>query len=187
MQRTIDYIRSVTAVQPRIAVVLGSGLGAFANELDRPVAIPYEAIPDWPKSTAAGHAGKLIFGSIGGVDTAVMAGRAHLYEGYSPAQVVFGVRALGRLGVRSIVFTNAAGGISPGYSQGALALVSARLIATCALHRRESRGSHYRSDYPQTEAVGARTFTNWPEIQNAGQNNTYGELSTCTSPDCLTS
>jgi L-aspartate oxidase len=66
---------------------------------------------------------------------------------------------------------------------GALALVSARLIATCALHRRESRGSHYRSDYPQTEAVGARTFTNWVEVQNK----THGELSTCTSPDCLTS
>lgn len=66
---------------------------------------------------------------------------------------------------------------------GALALVSARLIATCALHRRESRGSHYRSDYPQTDAAGARTFTNWAKVQTK----TYGELSTCTSPDCLTS
>jgi L-aspartate oxidase len=70
---------------------------------------------------------------------------------------------------------------------GALALVSARLIATCALHRRESRGSHYRSDYPHTDAAGARTFTNWPQVYSAGQNKTYGELSTCTSPDCLTS
>jgi L-aspartate oxidase len=70
---------------------------------------------------------------------------------------------------------------------GALALVSARLIATCALHRRESRGSHYRSDYPHTDAAGARTFTNWPQVYSAGQNKIYGELSTCTSPDCLTS
>jgi purine-nucleoside phosphorylase len=120
----IDYIRSTTAARPRVGVVLGSGLGAFADELSGGISIPYSEIPEWPKSTAVGHAGKLVFGTVEGVDVAVMAGRAHLYESYSPAQATFGVRVLGRLGVRTIVFTNAAGGINLKYSQGALVLIS---------------------------------------------------------------
>jgi purine-nucleoside phosphorylase len=103
---------------------LGSGLGAFADELSDPIAIPYSEIPDWPVSTAIGHSGKLVFGKLGKLDVAVMAGRAHLYEGYTPAQATFGVRVLHRLGVRSVVFTNAAGGINLSYRQGALVLLS---------------------------------------------------------------
>src|SRR5271170_2275230 len=124
MEATVAYIRSLTVREPRVAVVLGSGLGAFADELEDPISIPYSAIPGWPVSTAAGHSGKLVFGKLGAVDVAVMAGRAHLYEGYSPAQVTMGVRVLHRLGVRSVVFTNAAGGINLSYSQGALVLIS---------------------------------------------------------------
>jgi purine-nucleoside phosphorylase len=124
MQRAIDLIRVKTGASPSVGVVLGSGLGGFADELSNAVTIPYSEIPDWPQSTAAGHAGKLVFGKTGGVDVAVLAGRAHLYEGYSPAQATFGVRVLGRLGVRTIVFTNAAGGINLSYSQGALVLIS---------------------------------------------------------------
>jgi purine-nucleoside phosphorylase len=105
-------------------VVLGSGLGAFADELTNSVAIPYSDIPGWPQSTAIGHAGRLVFGNIDDLPVVVMAGRAHLYEGYSPAQTTFGVRQMGRLGVRTIVFTNAAGGINLQYSQGALVLIS---------------------------------------------------------------
>jgi purine-nucleoside phosphorylase len=124
MQAAVAYIRKVTAREPSIAVVLGSGLGAFADELADPIAIPYAGIPGWPVSTAAGHSGKLVFGKLGHLDVAVMAGRAHLYEGYTPAQVTMGVRVLHRLGVRSIVFTNAAGGINLSYRQGALVLIS---------------------------------------------------------------
>ena len=124
MHEAVAYIRSVTEREPRVAVVLGSGLGAFADELADPIAIPYSEIPGWPQSTAAGHSGKLVFGRIGELDVAVMAGRAHLYEGYTPAQVTLGVRVLHHLGVRSIVFTNAAGGINLSYSQGALVLIS---------------------------------------------------------------
>jgi purine-nucleoside phosphorylase len=108
----------------RVAVVLGSGLGAFANELTDAEAIPYAEIPGWPVSTAVGHAGKLAFGKIGALDVAVMAGRVHLYEGYTPAQVVFGVRYLAARGVRSMIFTNAAGGINLGFERGALVLIS---------------------------------------------------------------
>ncbi len=108
--------------------MLGSGLGAFADELADPISIPYSDIPGWPASTAAGHSGKLVFGKLRGVkgklDVAVMAGRAHLYEGYTPAQVTLGVRVLHRLGARSVVFTNAAGGINMSYRQGALVLIS---------------------------------------------------------------
>jgi purine-nucleoside phosphorylase len=109
--------------RPRIAVVLGSGLGDFAGELEGAVRIPYREIPHWPAATAIGHAGELIFGRLGGLDLAVMAGRVHLYEGYSPQQVTFGVRVLGSLGIRSLVLTNAAGGINLEYSRGALVLI----------------------------------------------------------------
>jgi purine-nucleoside phosphorylase len=118
------FIESRTELQPEVAVVLGSGLGAFADELTERVEIPYSEIPGWPCSTAVGHSGRLVIGAIGMTEVAVMAGRAHLYEGYSPAQVTFGVRVLGRLGVRSMVFTNAAGGINSQLERGGMVLIS---------------------------------------------------------------
>ena len=124
MQAAINHIRSRTTLRPGLAVVLGSGLGAFADALSDRVEIPYAAIPEWPASTAVGHAGKLALGNLAGVEIAVMAGRSHLYEGYTPSQVTLGVRVLHELGVRSIIFTNAAGGINLSYSQGALVLIS---------------------------------------------------------------
>ena len=124
MNTAVDFIRSRTNRAPGVAVVLGSGLGAFADELSERIEIPYSAIPSWPASTAVGHAGKLVFGRLDGLEVAVMAGRSHLYEGYTPAQVSHGVRVLQKLGARSIVFTNAAGGINLSYSQGALVLIS---------------------------------------------------------------
>ena len=117
-------IESRSALRPSIGVVLGSGLGAFADELTERTDIPYGEIPGWPGSTAVGHAGKLILGNLGDVPLAVMAGRAHLYEGNSPAQVVFGVRALHAIGVRSMVFTNAAGGVNLELERGGLVLIS---------------------------------------------------------------
>ncbi len=103
---------------------MGSGLGAFANELDQPIEIPYEAIPGWPKPTAVGHAGKLVIGKIGRSPTAVLAGRIHLYEGYSAKRVTIGVQLLHALGVRSLILTNAAGGIGSALTQGSLVLIS---------------------------------------------------------------
>ncbi len=124
MREAIDFVRTRNSTQPRVAVVLGSGLGAFADSVADSTSIPYADIPGWPKSTAAGHAGKLVLGRIGSLEVAVLAGRTHLYEGYSAAQVAFGVRVLHGLGVRTMVFTNAAGGIHPGYQQGGLVLIS---------------------------------------------------------------
>ena len=119
-----EYIASRIRLQPRVAVVLGSGLGAFADALDEAVTIAYSEIPGWPQSTAVGHAGKMVVGLAAGVPVAVLAGRAHLYEGYTAQQAAFGVRTLGRLGVRSLVLTNAAGGVNANFSPGALVLLS---------------------------------------------------------------
>lgn len=112
------------ARRPAVAVVLGSGLGGFANELSDRVEIPYGDIPGWPVSTAVGHAGRLVLGELEKLEIAVMAGRVHLYEGYTPQQVTFGVRVLGKLGVRSMVLTNAAGGINLALERGGLVLLS---------------------------------------------------------------
>ncbi len=119
-----ELIRGRTRLEPRVAVVLGSGLGGFADELEGTVEISYSDIPGWPESTAIGHAGKLALGTVGGVQLAVMRGRAHLYEGFSAAEVVFGVRVLGRLGVRTLVLTNACGGVREDLAPGQLVLVS---------------------------------------------------------------
>ncbi len=118
------FIQGHTSVRPSIGVVLGSGLGAFADELTGRIDIPYADIPGWPHSTAVGHAGKLIIGKLCGLDVAVMAGRAHLYEGYAMHQVTYGVRVLQSIGARSMVFTNAAGGINLTLERGGLVLIS---------------------------------------------------------------
>jgi purine-nucleoside phosphorylase len=107
-----------------VGVVLGSGLGAFADTLEDCVETPYAQIPGWPSSTAIGHAGKLVEGRIGDTSVIVLAGRAHLYEGYSAQQVTFGIRELKRRGVESVILTNAAGGINLAYKPGDLVLIS---------------------------------------------------------------
>ncbi len=124
MNQALEVLRQRTSVRPRVAVVLGSGLGGFAEELEGRLEVPYGEIPGWPVSTAIGHAGKLVLGCLGAVPVAVMSGRVHLYEGYTPKQVTFGVRVLARLGVETFVFTNAAGGINPSFSRGGLVLIS---------------------------------------------------------------
>ncbi|MFZ1156511.1 MAG: purine-nucleoside phosphorylase [Candidatus Sulfotelmatobacter sp.] len=112
-----------TPLRPRIALVLGSGLGAFAESLTEATRIPYADIPAFPQSTAIGHAGQMVIGKAGSVPVAAMQGRAHLYEGYSAQQVTFPIRVFGRMGIKTAILTNAAGGINLSYSQGALVLI----------------------------------------------------------------
>jgi purine-nucleoside phosphorylase len=119
-EEAAKFILARIATRPRIAVVLGSGLGAFADELRDPATIRYEEIPHFPESTAIGHVGHLVIGSVEEVPLAVMRGRVHLYEGYSARQVAFPIRVLARMGIRAIVVTNAAGGINADYGKGAL-------------------------------------------------------------------
>ena len=117
-----QFIFSRTKLRPKIALVLGSGLGPFADEFANATKIPYTQIPHFPQSTAIGHAGQLVVGDVDGVAVAGMQGRVHLYEGYSVREVAFPVRVLARMGVKAVILTNAAGGIK--FTQGRLVVIS---------------------------------------------------------------
>src|SRR6201987_3108308 len=118
-----QLILNRTPLRPKIGIILGSGLGAFADSLSDAARVPYLDIPSFPQSTAIGHAGRLVIGDAGNVPVAAMQGRVHLYEGYSAQEVSFPIRVFGRMGIRAVILTNAAGGINLGYSQGALVLI----------------------------------------------------------------
>jgi purine-nucleoside phosphorylase len=117
-----QFIYSRTKLRPKIALVLGSGLGPFADEFANATKIPYAEIPHFPRSTAIGHAGQLVVGNVDGIAVAGMQGRVHLYEGYSVKDVVFPIRVLARMGVKAVILTNAAGGIK--FTQGRLVVIS---------------------------------------------------------------
>ena len=118
-----QFIFSKTALRPQIALVLGSGLGAFADEFENATKIPYAEIPHFPKSTAIGHAGQLVVGMVGDIPIVGMQGRVHLYEGYSAHEVAFPVRVFSRMGVKAAILTNAAGGIKREFVQGQLVVI----------------------------------------------------------------
>jgi purine-nucleoside phosphorylase len=122
--RAAKFILAKTKLRPRIALVLGSGLGAFADEFTATTKIPYKKIPHFPQSTAIGHAGQLIIGKVGEIPVAGMQGRVHLYEGYSAKDVAFPIRVFTRMGIRAVILTNAAGGINLSYCEGALVALS---------------------------------------------------------------
>jgi purine-nucleoside phosphorylase len=122
--RAAKFILSKTKLRPRIGLVLGSGLGAFADEFESAARIPYEKIPYFPRSTAIGHAGCLVIGRVGAVPVAAMQGRVHFYEGYSLKEVVFPMRVFARMGVRAVILTNAAGGINRNLKQGCLVVLT---------------------------------------------------------------
>jgi len=129
MRDAARLVESKTALRPAVGVVLGSGLGAFADSLVHSVRIPYSQLPGMPEATAIGHRGEFVVGTLGAngagiIDVAVMSGRFHLYEGYTAKQVVTGVRLFRELGVKQVVLTNAAGGINPEYARGALVLIT---------------------------------------------------------------
>ena len=122
--RAADFILARTKLRPQIALVLGSGLGAFADEFAGATKIPYAEIPYFPRSTAIGHAGQLVVGKVGTVPVAGMQGRVHLYEGSSAKEVVFPIRVFARMGVRAVILTNDAGGIKREFTQGRLVVIS---------------------------------------------------------------
>jgi len=121
--RAAKFILARTRLRPCVAVVLGSGLGAFADELVGATRVEYARIPGFPVSTVEGHAGRIVIGLSGGVPLAALAGRLHFYEGYSMDEVTFPVRVLARMGIRALVITNAAGGINPSYRRGGLVVI----------------------------------------------------------------
>lgn len=129
-QTAAAAIQSRTAVRPVLGVILGSGLGNFASKVEGATVIPYAEIPGFPQSTVVGHSGKLVVGHIGGVAVAVMQGRVHAYEGYAMAEVTFPTRVLGLLGCKSLIVTNAAGGVSTTLTQGGLVAISDHINLT---------------------------------------------------------
>jgi purine-nucleoside phosphorylase len=129
-QSAADHIRNKANIQPKLAIILGSGLGNFASQVENAITIPYAEIPHFPQSTVEGHSGKLVLGTIAGVPIAVMQGRVHAYEGYAMAQVTFPTRVLALLGVRQLIVTNAAGGINTRYGQGAIVAISDHINLT---------------------------------------------------------
>lgn len=122
-QEAAEFIRSKYKKEIKIALVLGSGLGAFADTLENAVKIPYEEIPHFSRSTVEGHAGQLVLGEVGGVSVAVQQGRFHYYEGYEMEQVIFPMRVFGVLGIETVILTNAAGSLRTSMKPGTLMLI----------------------------------------------------------------
>ena len=122
-ERAAKFILAKAKLRPRIGLVLGSGLGAFANELAGATRIDYKKIPHFPQSTAIGHAGRMVIGKVGDVPVAAMQGRVHFYEGYTQREVIFPMRVMARMGIRAVLITNAAGGINLEFKQGCLVVL----------------------------------------------------------------
>ena len=152
-------VRSRTTETPRVAVILGSGLGGFADDFEDAVGIPYEEIPGFSRSTAQGHAGKLVIGKIDQVPLVAMQGRVHYYEGYSLEQVTFPVRVFKLLGIKTLILTNAAGGVNVQLSQGALMVLSDHLNLMGDNPLRGSNDNRFGPRFPDMTSVYA------PELQ----------------------
>ena len=122
-RESVSYIKSLCPHKPKIGIVLGSGLGNFSEEMQIEVSIPYREIPHFPVSTVEGHSGKLLLGTIKGKSVVAMAGRFHYYEGYSAAEVIFPIRVMKFLGIETLLLSNAAGGVNPGFKVGDLMMI----------------------------------------------------------------
>lgn len=144
-----NFVRSQTQYQPKIGLILGSGLGDLAKSIENPDFIPYKDIPFWPKSTVHGHSGQLVIGKLEGQTVITMQGRAHYYEGYSMAEVTLPVRVMKRLGVEILIVTNAAGAINPDYEPGDVMILSDHIAMIAMSGNNPLRG-------PNIEEFGPR-------------------------------
>jgi purine-nucleoside phosphorylase len=127
MDKIADEIRSKISIQPKIGMILGSGLGLLSESIEDPTIIPYHDLPGWPLSTVEGHAGELVIGSLEGQDVLVMNGRIHFYEGYEMSQVTLPIRVMQRLGIEIVLVTNAAGGVNQDFVPGNPMLITDHL------------------------------------------------------------
>lgn len=127
IDKIVGVIHEKTKIQPRVALILGTGLGGLAEAVQKPTIIPYSELPGWPVSTVAGHAGRLVLGRLVGQPSLIMQGRIHYYEGYDMQQVTLPIRVMQRLGVEILIVTNAAGAINPKYTPGDVMLITDHL------------------------------------------------------------
>lgn len=123
IQEAAQYIRTKLNLKPKLAMILGSGLGALAEMVDQPTIVRYHDIPHFPQSTVQGHSGQFVIGALSGIPVMIMQGRVHYYEGYSPSQITFPIRVMKLLGIEKLVVTNAAGGINRSFNAGELMLI----------------------------------------------------------------
>jgi purine-nucleoside phosphorylase len=158
VEHAARIIRARVGEEPRVALVLGSGLGAFADDLEDAVAIPYEEIPGFARSTVEGHAGRMVLGKIEGVMVAAMQGRFHYYEGYTFEEVIFPIRTLSLLGAKSLVLTNAAGGINVAFDQGALMIISDHLNLMGVSPLRGPHDQRFGQRFPDMTEVYSRDY-----------------------------
>jgi purine-nucleoside phosphorylase len=162
------WIQAQTAIKPTLGVILGSGLGAFAQSLERAHRIPYRDIPHFPVAHVPGHASELVVGELDGVALAVMSGRVHYYEGHEPAHVTLPVRVLGALGVSRLVVTNASGGLNPAFAPGTLMVIEDHINLTGI---NPLRGPHAEGDGPRfvdmTEAYSSQGRAAWAAAAEA--------------------
>ncbi len=153
---TVDFIRQHTRYAPKIALILGSGLGPLADSFEDADTIPYDTIPNWPLSTVIGHSGRLVIGRLDGHEVMVMQGRAHFYEGYSLAAVTYPIRVMQRLGIETLIVTNAAGGVDPTYRAGDLMLIQDHINLP-------GMAGHNPLHGPNDDRLGTR----FPDMSNA--------------------
>ncbi|HMO80688.1 MAG TPA: purine-nucleoside phosphorylase [Pyrinomonadaceae bacterium] len=153
-----EYIRSKYDGEPKIAVVLGSGLGSFADELENSVAVPYEEIPHFVRSTVEGHAGRLVLGEVGDKTVVVQQGRFHYYEGYTMEQVMFPVRTFGRMGIETVLLTNAAGSLNADMRPGSLMLISDHINMMGRNPLRGQNDERFGPRFPDMTTVYDRTL-----------------------------
>lgn len=152
------FIQKKTKLRPQIALVLGSGLGAFADEFAGATRIPYAKIPHFPRSTAIGHAGQLVLGTVEDVPVVGMQGRVHLYEGYSAKDVVFPIRVFARMGVRAVILTNAAGGIKKDFTQGRLVVIRDHINLQGSNPLIGPNDEHFGTRFPDMTAAYDKKF-----------------------------
>src|SRR5687768_2071484 len=153
-----EFIKSRYGKEIKTALVLGSGLGAFADDLENSVKIPYGEIPHFQKSTVEGHAGRLVLGEIENVPVAVQQGRFHFYEGYEMSQVIFPVRTFGVLGVKNLILTNAAGSVRTGFKPGDLMLIRDHINLMGASPLRGANDERFGARFPDMSEVYDKAF-----------------------------
>ncbi len=156
IDKIADWIRGKSPIRPRVAMILGSGLGGLADEVEGATRIPFREIPDWPVSTVAGHEGQMVIGELAKQPVLVLQGRVHYYEGYSMTQVTLPVRVLVRLGIQVLIVTNAAGAINPEFEPGNLMLITDQLNLIAMAGQNPLRG-------PNLDELGPR----FPDMSQA--------------------
>ena len=152
------FILAKTKLRPRIGLVLGSGLGAFANDIAGAARIDYKNIPHFPRSTAIGHAGRMVIGKVADVPVAIMQGRVHFYEGYSAREVIFPMRVMARMGIRATLITNAAGGINRNFKQGCLVVLRDHINLQATNPLIGSNDEHFGVRFPDMTQVYWKSY-----------------------------